>query len=206
MRLVLHVLVSLLLGASAHAQDDARYRLVMLGDSLTAGFGVAREQALPVQVQAALEARGRSDIEIVDAGVSGDTSGDGLRRFAFSVGPQADGVLIALGGNDILQGRDPGALEDDLAEMIAKARRRGLDVLIAGVSAPDNLGERAMAYAAAFEAAAADGGAPLLPDMLSPLADDRGYFQPDGIHPTAEGVRLMAGPLAAFIDEAVPGG
>ncbi len=138
--------------------------------------------------------------------MSGDTSGDGLRRFGFSVGPEADGVLIALGGNDILQARDPAELEANLRAIAAQAHDRGLDVLIAGVTAPDNLGARAGAYAAAFEAAALDSGAPLLRDMLSPLAEDRGYFQPDGIHPTAEGARLMAGPLAAFIDEAVPEG
>jgi len=203
MRLLLSVLLSLL-AAGAPTQDDGRYQLVMLGDSLTAGFGVAREDALPVQLMAALEARGRSDIEIVDAGVSGDTSGDGLRRFDFSVGPEADGVLIALGGNDILQGRDPAELQDHLAAISQRAQARGLDVLIAGVSAPDNLGERAQAYALAYSAAADAAKAPLLPDMLSPLAEDRGYFQSDGIHPTGEGARLMAGPLAAFIDDALP--
>jgi len=204
MRFVLHVIVSLLLGAGAHAQDLSRYQLVMLGDSLTAGFGVAREDALPVQVQAELRALGRGDIEIVNAGVSGDTSGDALRRFGFSVGPEADGVLIALGGNDILQGREPAELEETLVALIARARERELDVLLAGVSAPDNLGARVQAYAAAFASAADATGAPFLSDMLAPLAADRGYFQPDGIHPTADGAELMADPIARFIDAALP--
>tara|TARA_R110000868_G_scaffold45045_1_gene149755 strand:+ start:11517 stop:12164 length:648 start_codon:yes stop_codon:yes gene_type:complete len=209
---MLHVLVIGLIGivvsgwsAAAGAQTpEPAYRLVVLGDSLSAGFNLSDDEALPAALERALHARGLGRVVVINAGVSGDTTAAGLARFGFSVGPDADGVLIALGANDALQGQPPEQARANLAAMIDLAEARGLDVALAGMLAPVNLGPD---YRARFDdiyPELADGkDVPLYPFLLAPVALHPEFLMGDGMHPTAAGVELMAAPLADFLAQSL---
>lgn len=208
LHLFVSLLASALLGvaapAGAIAQDD--YELVVLGDSLTAGFNLAEDEALPAALERALADRGLIHVDVTNAGVSGDTTAGGLARFDFSVGPDADGVVIALGANDALQGQSPEQARENIRAMIERARARGLDVVLAGMLAPLNLGE---AYRDRFDRLyielETEEGVPLYPFILGPVALEPDLLMADGMHPTAEGVTAMADPLADFLAETLFG-
>ena len=203
MRHMLHLVVIGLLALTAPAlaaNDEPAYRLVILGDSLSAGFGLNDSEALPAMLDQALAARGLDQIIVLNAGVSGDTTAGGLARFDFSVGPDADGVIIALGANDALQGQPPEQTRANLAAMIDRAQARNLDIVLAGMLAPINMG---VEYRARFDAIYPDlseaEDVALYPFLLAPVALQPGFLQRDGLHPTAAGVALMAEPLADFV-------
>jgi len=166
-------------------------RIVALGDSLTAGPGLAADSAFPARLEAALRARGH-DVTVVDAGVSGDTARDGLARLDWSVGPDADAVIVELGANDALRGTDPAITRAALDAILTRLADRGLPVLIAGMLAPPNLGD---AYAAAFNPIygelAEEHGAELYPFFLDGVAGDSRFNLKDGIHPNADGVGII---------------
>ena len=188
---------------------EDRYSLVMLGDSLTAGFGLAPDQDFPHIIQSDLDNRGRS-ITILNAGVSGDTSAAGLARFDWSVGPNANGVLIALGANDMLNGLDPAQTRQNLVAMIKKAKARKLDVFLAGMRAAPNLGTT---YGAKFDRIYADLAAqyclPLYPFLMQPLASvdgasiNQNLIQRDGLHPTAAGAARIGHALSDWLASAL---
>ena len=168
-------------------------RIVALGDSLTAGFGLDPGEAFPEQLQRALRRRGL-DVTVANAGVSGDTAADGLARLEWSVPADAQIVIVELGANDALRGIDPALTRKALAAIVAKLQARGQTVLLAGMRAPRNLGDR---YGAAFDAIypqlAEQFGVPLHPFFLEGVAANRSLNLPDGIHPTAEGIaRIVA--------------
>jgi acyl-CoA thioesterase-1 len=180
--------------AIAFAQLPARaepLRIVALGDSLAAGYGLESPDAFTGALQAALAERGH-DVVIVNAGVSGDTASDGLARVDWSVGEDADAVIVELGANDALRGVDPAITRDALDRLLARLGERGLPVLLAGMMAPPNLGED---YAAAFDPIYAElaekHGTLLYPFFLDGVAADASLNQPDGIHPNAEGVAVI---------------
>ncbi len=162
--------------------------LVALGDSLTAGYGLAPGQSFPEQLERALRARGH-DVTIANAGVSGDSASDGLARLEWSVPAEADAVIVEFGANDALRGIDPSVTRTALKGILDKLRTRGQPVLLAGMLAPRNLGAE---YAAAFDAIytelAEEYDVRLYPFFLEGVAADAALNQPDGIHPTAEGV------------------
>jgi acyl-CoA thioesterase-1 len=166
-------------------------RIVALGDSLAAGYGLESPDAFTGALEAALVARGH-DVVIVNAGVSGDTASDGLARVDWSVGEDADAVIVELGANDALRGVDPAITRDALDRLLARLGERGLPVLLAGMMAPPNLGED---YAAAFNPIypelAEKHGALLYPFFLDGVAADARLNQPDGIHPNAAGVAVI---------------
>ncbi len=207
MRHMLHLVVIglLALAAPAHAADgQPAYRLVVLGDSLSAGFGLGDDEALPAALGRALAARGLAQVIVINAGVSGDTTAGGLARFDFSVGPDADGVIIALGANDALQGRPPEQTRADLAAMIDRAQARGLDIVLAGMLAPVNLGaEYQQEFDAIYRQLSEAEDVPLYPFLLAPVALHPEFLLRDGLHPTAQGVERMAEPLADFIATAL---
>lgn len=203
MRHMLHLVVIGLLAVTAPAiaaNDEPAYRLVVLGDSLSAGFGLTDDEALPAALERALTARGLARVSVINAGVSGDTTAGGLSRFDFSVGPDADGVVLALGANDALQGQPPERARANLAAMIDRAQARDLDIVLAGMLAPVNMGAQ---YREQFDAIYPDlaeaEGVALYPFLLAPVALRSEFLQRDGLHPTATGVELMAEPLADFI-------
>lgn len=188
-RLVALVLaLAVLAGGAAHA---ATIRLVALGDSLTAGLGLPADEAFPARLAAALQARGH-DVTIVNAGVSGDTAGDGLARLDWSVGPDANGVILELGANDALRGLDPAKTRDVLDRLLRRLAERHLPVLIAGMAAPRNLGpDYDRRFDAIYPDLAAKYGAPLYPFFLDGLVARSDLLQADGLHPNAAGVEAI---------------
>lgn len=182
---VLGALFAAVVWSSAAA---APVSIVALGDSLTAGYRLAPGESFPEQLESALRARG-IEATVANAGVSGDTASDGLARLEWSVPADADIVIVELGGNDALRGLDPAVTRKALDAIVGKLTERGQTVLLAGMLAPPNLGDE---YAAAFNAIypeiAAKYDVPLYPFFLDGVATNRAFNQPDGIHPTAEGI------------------
>ena len=136
------------LATASHAAAARTLRLVALGDSLTAGYGLPPGKAFPDRLEAALRAKGW-DVKVINAGVSGDTAADGLARYDWSVPQDADALIVELGGNDMLRGMKPEATKTTLAAILDKARAAHLPVLLAGMRAAPNLGGE---YAGEFSA------------------------------------------------------
>jgi acyl-CoA thioesterase-1 len=178
-------------GNRAAAQAPKR-RLLLLGDSLTAGYGLPADLAFPARLGAALRAAGL-DLELVNAGVSGDTSAGGLARLDWAIGNRVpEFAFVALGANDGLRGLPPDAMERNLDAIVARLRARGTKVLIAGMAAPPNLGrEYVERFAAVFPALASRHGVPLYPFFLDGVAARPELNQQDGIHPNPAGVAVM---------------
>jgi acyl-CoA thioesterase-1 len=162
--------------------------IVALGDSLTAGFGLPPGQGFAEQLQKALRARGH-DVNVIDAGVSGDTSRGALARLDWSVPVDADAVIVELGANDALRGLDPAITRKALSDIVKRLKARGQPVLLAGMRAPPNLGDD---YAAEFDAIypelAAVEKVLLYPFFLDGVAADPTLNLADGIHPSADGI------------------
>jgi acyl-CoA thioesterase I len=166
-------------------------RIVVLGDSLSAGFGLPAQDALPAKLERALRAKGLA-VEIANAGVSGDTATGGLARLDWSVPDGTDAVIIELGGNDALRGSDPKATRAALDAIIRRLQERKIAVLLAGMLAPRNLGpDYASAFDAIYPELAAGHGLILYPFVLDGVAGDAALNQADGIHPTAAGVDII---------------
>lgn len=179
-------MLPLLAAAPAQARE---IRLMMLGDSITAGYGLPRGQGLPQRLEAALREKGHQ-VRIIDAGVSGDTTAGGRARldWALADGPQA--VIVALGGNDGLRGIDPRATEANLAAILDALKARGLPAMLAGMLAPPNLGaEYGRDFAATFtRLSQARPEVVFYPFLLDGVAGDPALNQPDRIHPNEAGV------------------
>jgi acyl-CoA thioesterase-1 len=186
--------------------------IVALGDSLTAGYGLADQtQGLVPQLEAWLKARG-ADVVVQNAGVSGDTTAGGLSRVAWALGPEADAMIVTLGGNDLLRGLDPASSKASLDGILKEAQARGLPVLLVAMKAPGNFGPE---YKAAFDSMYADLAtqydALLVDDFFTGLraagadpsdpASLAAYMQPDGIHPNPEGVKLIVEGLGPKVEE-----
>ena len=180
----------------------ARKRVVtILGDSITAGLGLPAAAALPAQLGLAL-ARLGTPVVVRGAGVSGDTTEDGLGRLNFSVQADTDVCLVALGGNDLLQGIDPKATEANLAAIVQKLKSRRMGVVLAGMTAPRAVGASyARDFSAVFPAVARSEHVPLYPDLLAGVGT--GLRQHDGLHPNATGVKIIATGLAPVVAKAL---
>ncbi|HEX5007791.1 MAG TPA: GDSL-type esterase/lipase family protein [Hyphomonadaceae bacterium] len=174
--------------------------IVMLGDSLTAGFQLPAAAALPAALQRDFEARG-VPARFVNAGVSGDTTADGLNRYEWSVeGANADLLVVALGANDFLGDLPADVPKRNLAAILTKAKADNLPAVLIGVAIPGEAkDEREAAYAAIYPQLASEFGVPYFPDMLAPVAGKPGLLQQDGVHPTSEGVEAMAGAITGFL-------
>ncbi len=164
-------------------------RLMMLGDSITAGYGLPRGQALPVRLEAALRERGRS-VRVLDAGVSGDTTAGGRARLDWALADRPDAVIVALGGNDGLRGLAPSATQANLAAILDALKARGLPAMLAGMLAPPNLGaDYGREFAASFtRLAEARPEVVFYPFLLDGVAGEPSLNQPDRIHPNEAGV------------------
>ncbi|MGD9510631.1 MAG: arylesterase [Geminicoccaceae bacterium] len=178
-------------------------RLTVLGDSLTAGYGVEEQDAFPARLQAALEAEG-VECEVLDAGVSGDTSAGGLARLDWVLADQPTHLLVELGGNDGLRGLSVEQLEENLNRIVSTAKGRGVQVVLAGMLAPPNMGRN---YAEAFKQVYLDvarrNDVPLYPFFLDGAVMTQGMMQPDGIHPNARGVEVIAQRIAPLVAAAI---
>lgn len=177
--------------AALSATSAEACRIAILGDSLTAGYGVALEDAFPVRLAAALDEAGHA-CEIIDAGVSGDTSAGGRARLDWVLGDQPTHLMVELGGNDALRALPVDAMEANLAAIVEGAQAEGVHVMLLGMLAPPNLGARyTEAFAAVFPRLAERYGVPLYPFFLDGVAAEPAYLNPDGIHPNAEGVAVI---------------
>ncbi len=175
--------------------NDTEKRIVILGDSITAGYGLDPSEAYPALLQKKLGAA-RLPYTVANAGVSGDTTAGGLRRVAWAMAKGADVLVIALGGNDGLRGISPEETKKNLLGIAEKARTKNpeIKVLIAGMQMPDNMGPDFTArFKAVFPEAAKESGATLIPFLLEGIGGVEKLNQPDGIHPTPEGQEIVAG-------------
>jgi|SRR5215831_4287537 len=195
------LLVALAAAASSPALAARPKVVAILGDSITAGLGLPAEQALPAQLQRELARLGLSAI-VRGAGVSGDTAADGLARLDFSVAADTDVCIVALGGNDLLQGASPAATKASLAAIVRRLKARRIGVVLAGVAAPPAVGAGyAREFAAIFPAIARAEQVSLLPDLLAGVGPS--LRQADGLHPSAAGVRLIVNRLAPLVARAL---
>lgn len=174
------------------AAETRPLKLVAFGDSLTAGYNLPGSAAFPMVVEKLLREKGVT-VEIVNAGVSGDTTQGGLERVDWSVPDGTDGVILELGANDALRGVDPAQTEKALDAIVTRLKARGIAVLLAGMYAPRSNGpDYAARFDALFPRLAEKHGLILYPFFLDGIAGDRVLNQPDLLHPTADGVRVIA--------------
>ncbi len=181
-------------------------RIVALGDSLFAGYGLRPEQAYPVRLEAALRARGINAV-VSNAGVSGDTTADGRQRLDFTLNSQSARpvlVLVCLGGNDMLRALPPAETRANLDAILATLRARRIKVVMMGMLAAPNLGkDYARAFNAVFPAVARAQRATLVPFFLRAVIDHPELHLPDHIHPTAPGVEAMVADTLGVVTEAL---
>lgn len=170
----------------------ARPKIVVLGDSLTAGLGLAMRDSYPSVLQERLKTQGL-DFEVVNAGVSGDTSAGALSRLDWSLQGDVRVLVVALGGNDGLRGLPPEQLQQNLAQIVERAQARRIEVILAGMEAPPNYGrEYIVSFHKVYPALAKRYGVALVPFLLQGVAGTETLNQADGIHPTAAGARIVA--------------
>lgn len=206
------------LAAALSAAAQAQVTIAALGDSLTQGYGLPQGDGFVPQLQAWLDDKGVA-AEVLNAGVSGDTTAGGLARLDWTLTPEVDALIVALGGNDLLRGLPPEAARANIDAILTRAAEDGLPVLLIGVTAPGNYG---LDYKQAFDAIWPDmadkHGVLMVPSFLAPIEaarDDSGsdaamrdLMQADGIHPNAAGVALIVAALgprvAKLVDRAIP--
>jgi acyl-CoA thioesterase I len=170
----------------------ARPRIVAFGDSLTAGLGLLEQEAYPAVLQRKIDAAGYN-YEVVNAGVSGDTSASGLRRLDWALEGDVKILIVGFGGNDGLRGLPVGQMKENLTAIIRNARERGAVVILAGMEAPPNFGqEYATAFRQAFRDVALSERVLFIPFLLNNVAGTSELNQSDGIHPNRQGAEVMA--------------
>jgi len=195
--------VGLALVATCSRAAERPINIVAFGDSLTAGYGLAANEAFPVQLQRALDAKGLA-VNVVNAGVSGDTSAGGLSRLDWSVPDGTDAVILELGANDALRGFDPEITRKALDTMLRRLKERKIAVLLCGMVAPPNLGaEYGRAFNSIYPDLAAQTGAILYPFFLAGVAADPKLNQRDGLHPTAAGVAVIVERILPQVEQLI---
>jgi acyl-CoA thioesterase-1 len=193
----------LLVAHSSAKAADRPVKIVVLGDSLTSGLGLPGGQAFPVKLGRALKAKGIA-ADIVDAGVSGDTTSNGLARLDWSVPEGTDAVIVELGANDALRGVNPKVTRSALDAIVGRLKTRGAEVLVAGMVAPPNLGaEYVRAFNPIFPEIAAAHGALYYPFFLEGVATQAKFNQRDGLHPNAAGVDVIVAGILPKVEELV---
>jgi len=201
-------LLTFLTPAPVPAQDATRprpggepIRLVALGDSLTAGYGLPQEAAFPAVLERALKAKGYN-VQIANAGVSGDTASGGLDRLDWSVPDGTDGVILELGANDMLRGIDPEVPRNAIETIVERLKERHIPVMLAGMRASRNLGH---AYTEQFDSLYGDiaqkHGLVLYPFFLDGVAGDASLNLQDGLHPTAKGIEIIVGRILPTVEK-----
>lgn len=179
----------------------APLRLLVLGDSLAAGYGLPASEAFQAKLRAGLKARGL-DVVLIDGAVSGDTTAGGLARLDWVLAEGADAALVELGGNDGLRGLDPRNTEANLAAILDRLAQEGIPVLLSGMLAPPNLGQQyGDAFKAGFARLGARPGVMFDPFFLEGVAGDPALNQPDRIHPNPKGVDIIVARLVPLVAE-----
>ncbi len=181
-------------------------RLVAFGDSLSAGYLLPANAAFPAALERALRAAG-VNVEVANAGVSGDTAGGGLERLDWAVGEGADGVILELGANDMLRGLDPEITYKALTQIVTRLKAKGVKVLLAGMVAAPGMGrDYERRFNSVFTRIAAEQKVPLYPFFMAGVATEPKLLLRDGLHPTADGVeKIVAGilPMARALAESI---
>ena len=198
------VVAAVILATVSPAQSTAEtVRILGLGDSLMAGYGLPEEEAFPVRLEKALQAEGL-DVAITNAGVSGDTTAGGRARLEWSLAAKPDAVIVELGGNDGLRGIDPDETRRNLVAILDRLKELGLPTLLAGMLAPPNLGrEYGDEFAQVFRDLAAQYDVVSYPFFLDGVAAEPALNQPDGIHPNKDGVTVLVERFAPTARELV---
>jgi acyl-CoA thioesterase I len=185
------VLAAVIAPLPAAQSQGQPIRLVALGDSLSAGYNLPQEAAFPVALERALKAKSYK-VEIVNAGVSGDTSSGGLDRLDWSVPDGTDGVILELGANDMLRGLDPAGTRKNIEAIVERLKSRNIPVMLAGMYASRNLGpDYVQKFDSIYPDIAKKHDLVLYPFFLDGVAGDRSLNLPDGMHPTAKGVEII---------------
>jgi acyl-CoA thioesterase-1 len=192
-------MVGVMTGGTVSAQStpqqskaiDKPIKMVVLGDSLSAGLGLPVASAFPARLQKALKDRG-IDVDMINAGVSGDTSSGGRDRLDWSIPEGTQAVIVELGANDALRGIDPKITRTALTDIVSRLKGRGIAVMLCGMLAPPNYGsDYAVRFDTIYPDLAKAFDVPLYPFFLAGVAADAKLNQADGIHPTAEGVDII---------------
>jgi len=197
--------VFLLVATPAMAEDVT---VLAFGDSLTQGYGLPEAQGLVPQLDAWLAAKGVK-VDLINAGVSGDTTAGGAARVDWSLTPEVDAMIVTLGGNDLLRGLDPSDARSNLRAILESARSRDVEVLLVGMKAPGNYGaEYQTAFDSIYPDLAQEFGTLYFENFFAGLGQDdpaqaRRYFQPDGIHPNSEGVERIVEALGPAVVDLV---
>jgi acyl-CoA thioesterase-1 len=193
-------LAAMVVPAQAPLAQGQPIRLVAFGDSLTAGYGLPQEAAFPVVLERALKAKGYN-VEIANAGVSGDTASAGLDRLDWSVPDGTDGVIVELGANDMLRGVDPSVPRQAIDGIVERLKQRGIPVMLAGMAASRNLGaDYAQKFDSLYPDIAKKHDLVLYPFFLDGVAGERSLNLQDGIHPTAKGVEIIVARILPAVE------
>ncbi len=188
--------------ALAQAQASQPERVLILGDSITEGYGLAQEASFPFVLQRLLNQRGKSEVKIQDAGVSGATSASGPSRLNWQLKSGAPDILILeLGANDGLRGLPPAEMKKNLKETIEIAKKKAVRVLLLGMKAPPNFGQAYIKeYDAVFPAIAREEKISLMPFFLEGVAGEPSLNQADGIHPNQKGAGIVAANILKYLE------
>ncbi len=178
-------------GAGQATASQDQIRLVAFGDSLTAGYGLQSTESFPVELQKSLREKGYNII-VINSGVSGDTTAGGLARLDWALGENIDGVIMELGANDALRGVPPASTRASLEQILQRLKKQNIEVLLTGMLAPPNLGpDYGRAFNSIFPDLADKYNLVFYPFFLEKVAGIPSLNQRDGLHPTAEGVKII---------------
>jgi acyl-CoA thioesterase-1 len=190
-------------GTLAFAQNSSPIKIVAFGDSLTAGYGLPAQEAFPGKLQAALKSKGHN-VEIENAGVSGDTASGGLSRLDWSIPDDTDAVIVELGANDMLRGVDPKVTRQALDDILARLQERRIPVLLAGMRAAPNMGaEYARSFETIFPDLAKKYDVVFYPFFLDGVAAQAKLALRDGMHPNAAGVEMIVDGILPKVEELI---
>jgi acyl-CoA thioesterase-1 len=196
-------LLLLMASAVAGLAAERPVKIVALGDSLTAGYGLAASEAFPAKLEKALRASGLA-VEVANAGVSGDTTSGGLARLDWAVPDGTDAVIVELGANDMLQGKDPKLARRSLEEILQRLADRRIPVLLAGMRAAPNMGvDYAREFEAIYPELAAKHDVLFYPFFLDGIASESRLNQRDGLHPTKAGVDAIVSRILPKVEDLV---
>lgn len=187
----------------AAGATDGTIRVLAFGDSLTAGYGLAKSDSFPAKLEQALRAQGMA-AQVTNAGVSGDTTAGGRARITWALESNPDVAIVELGANDAMRGIDPGATWHNLDAIVSVLKKRQVKVLLAGMFAPPNYGDRFAAnFDSIFPRLAERHGVLLYPFFLDGLAFNTALIQQDGLHPTAEGIDRIVERILPYVVQVI---
>ncbi|WP_321365958.1 arylesterase [uncultured Desulfuromusa sp.] len=195
------LLIFLLFFFDCAAASSSEQRIVVLGDSLTAGYGLPQEAAFPARLEMALKRRGRQ-VRVINAGVSGDTSMGGSARLDWSLGDHPDLVIVELGANDALRGLSPQQTWENLDSILDRLQQNGVQALLTGMKAPRNMGvDYYTRFDRIYPELARQHKVPFYPFFLAGVVGNPELNQADGIHPTSAGVDVIVKLILPLVEE-----